>query len=214
MKTKLTLVLGTVLLLNLMNATAFAYMATEWSMIDTGAEVAQGSLDGVGIAFSGSDIDQGVIDNSFTGFNSSLFTPPIENSDFVGFRGAPATYRYELAFSEAIQNPILHFYSLASTLTFSTSSITRLSGDPDFTVSGDSVSGVLNDSPSGYDANGTIRLDGTFTDISFTAYYFDSAQDGILMQVGVETSPVPIPASIVLFGCGLAGVLGFRFKKD
>lgn len=192
---------------------ASATTFTDWSMVDIVTNVVSGNLGGVTVNFSGSNIDQGVTDNSFTGFNSSLFTPPIANSDLVGFLGAPAVYNYVLTFSAPVENPIFHFYSLASNLTFTTSNITRLSGDSDFLVIGNVLSGTLNDNPSGYDANGTIRLDGSFTTISLTASYFDGMEDGIIMQLGTEAAPVPEPASMLLFGTGVAGLAGIRLRR-
>jgi len=208
---KTSVFLGSALLLGaILPAGASAMMFTDWSLVDIVTNVADGELGGVKVSFSGSNIDQGITDNSFTGFNSLLFTPPLVNSDFVGFRGAPAGYNYVLTFSAPVEDPIFHFYSLASNLTFSTSHITRLSGDPDFIVDGNVLSGILNDNLNGYDANGTIQLEGSYTAISFTATYFDSREDGIVMQLG---SPVPVPATILLFGTGLAGLAGSRLRR-
>jgi len=208
---KTSVFLGSALLLGaILPAGASAMMFTDWSLVDIVTNVADGELGGVKVSFSGSNIDQGITVNSFTGFNSLLFTPPLVNSDFVGFRGAPAGYNYVLTFSAPVEDPIFHFYSLASNLTFSTSHITRLSGDLDFIVDGNVLSGILNDNPNGYDANGTIQLEGSYMTISFTATYFDSREDGIVMQLG---SPVPVPATILLFGTGLAGLAGSRLRR-
>ncbi len=179
--------LGTICLL----AQASTITFTDWTVVDTVNDMASGNLGGIAVSFSGYNIDYGVTDDSFTGFSMSLFTPPIANTDLVSFRGAPYTYNYVLTFSAPVKNPVFHFYSLASGLTFSTSNIIRLSGDPDFLVADNIVSGILRDNPKGYDTNGTIQLEGSFETISFTANYFDYSEDGIFMQIGMEFVPEP-----------------------
>jgi hypothetical protein len=153
-------------------------------MIDISTDVAIGGLDTVTVEFTGSDIDAGVIDESWSYFNAPMFTPPIEFTDVVGFRGAPAIYHYTLTFSAPVHDPIMHLASLASTLTFSTNQIVKVSGDSLFSVSDSVVSGVIDDTPSGYDTNGTIAFEGTFSTLSFTAEYPYPSEDGIKMQVG------------------------------
>ena len=162
----------------------------DWTSVDTDSDVAEGYLFAVPVSLAGFDINYGVTDGSSTVFNAAVFTPPLESSDCVGILGAPETYSYVFTFSSSVNNPIIHLRSLASTLTFSADSIVRLSGDPDFVVIGNAVSGVIDDDPIGYDANGTIIVSGTFTSLLFTASYPYIPRDGIYIQVGTDTDPL------------------------
>jgi hypothetical protein len=178
-------------LLSLVLVFAYSYAShasvirfVDWITIDIGTDVAIGSLDTVSVEFTGSDIDWGVVNESWTGFDVPMFTPPIDSSDMVSFRGAPAVYHYTLTFSAPVEDPIMHLRTLASTLTFSTDQIVKLSGDSVFSVSDSVVSGVIDDDPPGYDANGTISFEGTFSTLSFTAEYPYTSEDGIILQVG------------------------------
>ena len=89
---------------------------------------------------------------------------------------------------------MLELGSLASRLDFPAGThLTRLSGDSGFSVSGSSVLGMLSNviGPDGTnDSNGTIKLSGTFTSISFTAtQLYTGPEDGILVQL-VVAAPV------------------------
>ena len=90
---------------------------------------------------------------------------------------------------------MLHLASLGTTLQFpSGTSITRVSGKNDgFAVSGSTIIGAGDTAVDSYgnnDSNGTVRLNGTFTSITFTATT-GYAIDGVLLQVGA-----PVPPSI------------------
>ena len=123
-----------------------------------------------------------------TVFNRPDFTPPLPMSDAIQFIGASG-YQYTLAFGAPVKDPVLHLGSLASTLTFPPgTTITRVSGDAEFGVSGNTVIGGL-DAPTD-DANGTVRLTGTFTSIPFTTTFAGS--DGIFIQAG-RPRPVAPP---------------------
>jgi hypothetical protein len=67
-------------------------------------------------------------------------------------------------------------------------SVIKLSGQTEFTVSGNSVSGNLTNTlgPDGLsDASGTIRLRGTYTSITFTTTpLYAGPDDGIMLQLG------------------------------
>lgn len=184
----------------------------DWQSIDPINNIATGNIGTVSVTFTGSDINFGVTDGTSTRFDEVYFNPSLASTDDVYFVGFSSIYHYNFSFSSPVENPVFHFGSLASTLTFSGISPTRISGEDDFTVVGSTVSGVLNDTPSGHDANGTVMLAGVFTSIDFTAEYTYSSTipDGIRTQFGGTV--VPIPGAIWLLGSGLVGLVGFRKK--
>lgn len=169
---------------------------TDWTRIEIGEEFATGTLGDIKVRLAGSDIAYGVSDGTYTGFNTPDHVPPVAYSDMVEFRGTLDGARYTVDFSWPVADPILYFTSLASTLTFSTPHITRLSGDPTFTVKDNVVDGVFDNGPFRSDSAGVIQLRGLFDDFSFTALFPDSsAGDGIAMQIAV---PEPETTSLLL----------------
>jgi len=165
---------------------------TDWTIVDTSANVAVGSLNSTSVTFTGSDINFGVTDGSFTGFNFSFFDPPLAASDVVEFKADPSVFAYTISLSLPLTNPRLHLASLGSTLDFSGISLTKLSGQSTFVVSGSTVTGQVDAGGSGFtDSNGTIQLNGTFTSITFTAQAPPAISDGIDMQLGVAAVPEP-----------------------
>jgi hypothetical protein len=162
----------------------------DWTSVSGG--VAHGTLNGASISLSGSDVSSppaGSVDRNETVFNRPEFTPSIPMSDAIHFVGSPGG-TYALEFGAAQTDPVLHLGSLGSTLTFPDGTqIDRLSGDTEFSVAGNKVIGGL-EAPTD-DANGSVRLHGTFTTISFTATFPGS--DGIYLQVGVARPVAPPP---------------------
>ena len=157
-----------------------------------------GTLRGVPITFSGTNSNPAgwTTNGSETRFSTSSFTPPLPATDAAYFDGY-MNYAYSLHFGSPMRDPVLHLASLASRLDFPAgTSISRLSGESGFSVSGNSVIGSLDASS---DADGTVRLNGTFTDVSFTAtkVYAADTHDGIYLQVGalgpVGSPPPPAP---------------------
>jgi hypothetical protein len=153
----------------------------DWTSVS--ANVATGTLRGTSVLLSGTDISDppgSVIDGSQTVFNRPEFTPSLPTSDAIHFVGKTG-HAYTLQFGTQVTDPILHIGSLASTLHFPTDiQITRLSGDAQFSVSGSDVVGNF-EGPTD-DGNGTVRLSGTFTSITFTTTF--AGTDGIFLQVG------------------------------
>lgn len=159
-----------------------AHVFTDWTSVSGG--VAEGTLSGRSVSLSGSDVSSppaSTLDGSSTVFNRPEFSPPLPASDAIQFIGSPGG-SYTLRFGAPVTDPVLHLGSLASTLEFPAGTqITRLSGDSQFSVSGSTVSGAVEEPTD--DANGSVRLSGTFTSIAFTATFQGS--DGIYLQAGV-----------------------------
>ena len=174
-------------------ALAQTHEFADWTSVESGT--ANGSLRGSSISLSGSaviNVPGSTVDGSSTVFSSSLFTLPLPTSDAIEFNGYQGN-SYTLQFGAPVSDPILHIYSLASTIAFPDGTqLTKLSGEDSFTVSGSSVSGALSGSA---DASGSVRIAGTISSISFSAtpVYQPSTEDGILLQVGVALPAAPAP---------------------
>jgi hypothetical protein len=179
------------------SASNAALQFTDWTAADTG------TIGSVGVSLAGSYINAFDLNGITTAFSSAAFSPALPLSDGIEIRGSTLTDSYSVTFSRAVVDPVLHFASLASTLTFQGVNPARISGDATFLVSGNTVSGTASGSN---DSNGTIRLDGVFTTFSFTAFIPQASGDGIAIQVGLDpllTAPVPEPGG---FALGLAGL--------
>jgi hypothetical protein len=132
-----------------------------------------------------------------------------------GVSPAPAQ-QFTLSFSAPVIDPIIHFASVASVITFTggVSSITRLPGplglgssDSNFSVSGLTVSAGDNLT----DANGTMRLDGLVSAVTFTTVLTGPyTVDGIALQVGADTAVVPAPGAFVLLLTALVAAASRR----
>jgi hypothetical protein len=166
----------------------------DWTSVTGSPATASGTLHGSAISLSGTNVLSGsgtsVTDATSTVFNRSDFTPALATSDAIGFRGDSGN-SYTLTFASPVTDPIIHFASLAATLHFpSGTAITRLSGDAEFSVSGSDVIGQV-EAPTD-DANGTVRLTGTFSSLAFTTEF--AGTDGVYLQVGATVpSPPPPP---------------------
>jgi hypothetical protein len=173
-----------------------ALVFTDWTSTNIPGGTAAGSLGGLTVTWSGGVV-AGFIAQDFTGFNGPLFTPSTPTSDAIEFAGTNLTPGYLVQFSGPVRNPVIHLKSLASTLDFGGLTVVKLSGDPTLSVANGKVIGVLNDTPPGYDANGTVQLMGTFTSIAFTAHY-PGATDGIDLQIGGTVPALPGSSPLLL----------------
>lgn len=151
-----------------------------------------GQLLGSELTLSGPTGPAHAFDGTSTVFATSDFSPPLTTSDAVYITGLNGN-SYTLEFANPLQDPVVHIHSLASTIAFpGGTTVTKVSGDPTFTVAGASVAGVINLAT---DSSGTIRLTGTFSSVPFTAtptFADGNTGDGIYLQVG---APLPAPPS-------------------
>ena len=165
---------------------------TDWNTVTGSPAAAYGTVHGTFVSFSGTSVStppSSRIDGSSTVFNRADFLPPLPTADAIQIIGATGN-AYTLKFGAPVTDPVLHLGSLASTLHFPVgTAITRLSGDAQFAVVGsDVVGGVDVPNPSD-DANGSVRLAGTFASINFATTYAGS--DGIYFQLGEAPPTVP-----------------------
>ena len=171
---------------------------TDWT--SAGGTTATGSLLGRSVTLSGwrlSALAPPYLNGTLTEFSAPYFTPPLPQSDGIEFRAeAGVAHTYTLSFGAPTANPMLHLGSLGTRLEFpAATSITRVSGNDGFAVSGSTITGAGDTTVDAYglnDSNGTVRLNGTFESLSFTATTA-YALDGVLLQVGAERPPSATP---------------------
>ena len=157
---------------------------TDWTNVNDTVGIAMGVLDGIPISFTGDVVTaNSITDGTFTGFDSPLFSPQLPFSDVLDIRGTSPAAAYTLKFDAPVRDPIIHFLSLAATVSFDTTNIAKLSGD--ITVSSNAVTGFLRDHVPLTDANGSVQFTGEFSRIAFTIFYDAGLQpDGIHLQIG------------------------------
>lgn len=175
----------------------------DWISISTTTDVAQGTVGAIGVTLSGTVMGPGVVNGTSTIFSGTSFAPPIAKGDSLDLAAYTVASTYTVSFSQAVLDPVFHIADLSTRVTFTGATPAKVSGNSFFSVSGNSVNG------GGFAGagNGTVRLSGVYTSLSFSA--IDVIQtppggDGFYLQVGV--SPVPEPATFALLLAGLFAV--------
>src|SRR3954452_22610670 len=165
---------------------------TDWTAV--AGNVATGTLRGSAVTLSGTNVSpfpSSTLDGSSLVFGGPDFTPPLPASDAIQINGATGN-AYTLQFATPVTDPVIHFASIASVIHFAPGTvITRLSGDAEFSVTGADVVGGPDPINPTDDANGSVRLSGTFGAIPFTTTFAFS--DGIFVQVGAAPPAPPAP---------------------
>jgi uncharacterized protein YkwD len=183
-----------------------ATTATDWTAVS--ANTATGTLLGNSVSLSGSQVwntPTSVLDGGWTAFSGPAFSPALPKSDMLQISGAPGA-SYTIRFGAAVTDPTLHLGSLGSRITFPAgTSVTKVSGETGFTVTGTTVSGTPSNtigSSGNSDASGTIKIAGAHSSITFTATpNYTGPADGILVQLlaglapGCTGADTPITAS-------------------
>ena len=160
----------------------------------SGPTGATGTLSGGAVTLTGPMGTGFYPHDDFTYFNSPAFTPQLAATGMVEMAGGSGR-TFTLSFCVPIQNPVMMLGSLGSIMTFAPgTSLTRISGDCGFQTAGRVVTGTAANAivrPDGTlgptDSNGTIRLNGLFTSITFTLvpnFTGGSGTDGVYLQVG------------------------------
>ena len=178
---------------------------TDWTAAVENSS-ATGTLLGQPITLAGDFISpspSSSLDGSWS-FASSAFTPAIARSDEIqlGITALASKSDYTLQFGAPVTDPRFLLSSLGETMTFhGVAGVERLSGDPDFVVSGDAVTGRT---VNGVDTDGTIEIAGTYSALSFTiSHVAPSTLDGVPMTVVAPVptatpTPVPLPSPPVI----------------
>jgi hypothetical protein len=136
--------------------------------------------------------------------------PPNGNAEVAMWGGQP--YTETITFSSPVKNPILAIWSLGQTgiigqYVFAPGQpFTITSGGSSVQYGGASIYSVGN-TVFGQEGNGDVQFAGTYSSITFTTPVFE---DYYAFTVG---APVPEPASLILLGTGILGVVGLGRKK-
>ncbi|MGW7463830.1 hypothetical protein ACWGJT_03780 [Streptomyces xantholiticus] len=161
----------------------FAFAAWE----DIGTERASGTLHGAQVTVEGPGTG-GTTDGTFTLFAAPHFSPPLPASDVVSLTSLAGS-SFRLRFGAPVRDVLLHLASVASSITFPPGTpVVRVSGTPTFSLSGTTVTGVVAGS---LDSGGTLRINGTVTELEFTAdpvFSDGTIPDGFYLQVGALPS--------------------------
>ncbi|HEY7041758.1 MAG TPA: PEP-CTERM sorting domain-containing protein [Methylomirabilota bacterium] len=195
---------------------------TDWSSAIGGFPgSASGTLNGVGVSYSGE------VSGAITNGSDSIWTPtssfiggtvttsPNVVKDDIQLNGTTGTNT--ITFASPVQNPIFAIWSLGApsepaSFTFDATPALQ-AGGPNGQFGGVSI-GVAGNVVSGHEGNGVVQFSGTFNSISWT----DTPEHFYAFTVGMNgplapPTPVPEPASLILFGSGLAGLI-WRLRRQ
>jgi hypothetical protein len=142
--------------------------------------------------------------------------------DIIAQHGGSSTGVNTITFSQPIVDPVMAIWSLGNggddaNYTFSGDEpFTIVAGGPSDEYGGSTI--VANggpDSVTGAEGNGTLQFIGTYTEITFTNTNFEDWYGFTLGVDGIAppATGVPEPASLMLFGVGLAGLFAARRRR-
>lgn len=198
---RLSLIPGLALLAAQATAAPIAAQVVDWT------SASAGTVAGVSVSFTGgtASLEAG------SAWLNALFNPVntyglFSTAEGIEFSAGPNAPRiYTVSFSAPVTGVVMHLGSLASTITFDRS-ISKLSGQPIFAVTGNTVSGVTINSGPYSDANGSIAL-GDLQTFSFSVSPYSPGGEGIGMQLVINAlPPVPEPGSLALMLGGVAAL--------
>jgi hypothetical protein len=195
---------------------------TDWTAVQIGNNgSATGSLNGVGVSYSGQVNPNTNINGSSGRWNpaTSYVGGSVENSpasvnDIITLTGGQGTGTNTITFSSPITNPIIAIWSLGQpglSAAFNFISATPIfqQGGPNSQFGGSAIT-VNGNTVSGVEGNGTIIFLGVFTSISWTNPIFENFYG---FTVGAaDASAVPVPGALILLVTGIAG-LGFAARR-
>lgn len=187
---------------------------TDWTGVSTAASGVFGTLDVSGtmvdVAFSGAySFAQTSGGTNYWNPATPYLSTTVDNappaSDIIAFA---AGGQKTITFSQAVQNPLIALVSWnGNTVDFGVP-ITFLSYGQGYWGNG---TPILNPAGTGFfgsgEVHGVIQLTGSYTSITFT----DTSENWHGLTVGVTGLPsnaVPEPSTLLLFGAGLAGLVG------
>jgi hypothetical protein len=213
---------GTVMAL-LTVQSAFAVSWTDWSTINagtngTGAGTMSTGSGNVGVALSGllNNFVDGdyYYNNSTTGGTSATGTyGGLTPSDMIQERGSGTV---TITFSQAVINPYIALVSIGQPGTYDVNYTFQNLQNPIEVVSfGPNYWGyggytITNNNFAGHEFNGVLKLTGTYDSLVFNISPNEYWHG---FNIGVDSAAVPEPATMLLFGTGIAGLAGVARRK-
>jgi hypothetical protein len=216
----LTLLAAGTLLATAMDTAQAAPVAwTDWTGASTAASQVMGTLDVFGtpvdVTFSGAySFAQTSGGTNYWNPSAPYLSATVDNappaSDIIAFgAGGQKT----ITFSQAVQNPLIALVSWnGNTVDFGVP-ITILSYGQGYWGNG---TPILNPAGTGFygsgEVHGVIQLPGTYTSITFTdtSEYWHGLTVGV---TGLPSNAVPEPGTLLLFGTGLAALVGVSRRE-
>jgi hypothetical protein len=187
----------------------------QWS--GTTGTVSQNGVD-IDVAFDGASIGT-TASNYYSGYPGAYVSAEVGNgpgtNGTLTFSGGNAAVVHHIAFSSAVVDPYIAFVSLGSSSTLA--SIDFVNADSIDLISsgagpwGNGTATLAGNVLTGYEGNGVLRLNGTYTDLYFTTpnyEYWYGATVGIAAAV-----PEPGTWAMLLAGGALLGLVGRRREK-
>ncbi len=190
---------------------------TMWTSAVTGAStgVANGSISPLGLTVTYNGEVKALVANYPSWQPTSTFSggtvgnAPPQSGGIIRLNGGSASVVDTITFSKPVTDPVIAIWSLGQpgiTAKFAFSQpFTIQSGGPSLEYGGSGITSVLSN-VLGTEGNGTIQFSGTFSSLDFTLPIFENWYG---FTVGVP-EVVPEPASLLLFGTGLIGLLHRR----
>ena len=151
--------------------------------------------------------------STFSGGTVGNAPPSTASIQLEGTAANAVPIMESITFSSPVVDPVFAIWSLGQTsitasfdfLSKSPQPITLISGGPSTEFHGSSIT-VNGQNVTGNEGNGVIMFDGTFDTISFTTPNFENYYAFTVGYDQTLTPSVPEPATLSLFGLGLAAI--------
>ena len=184
---------------------------------------ASGSIGSITVTYTGQTTGLTGVNSQPSWLPTSSFTSsiidngPLQSDNAISIQGGQP-YTETIQFSSALVNPVLAIWSHGqsndpTTFNFTDSEpFSIVAGGPSSEYGGSSITQSKSlDDVIGVEGNGVIQFSGTYTSITFTTplfenYYAFTVGEDQTAQVNATSSVVPEPATLSLFGMGLAAL--------